>query len=59
MLEWVKSAIHYWNEGKDGRETQENRVSEFEAGYGQILEKAKKDVQDTIQKIVNKEKESY
>lgn len=43
MLEWVKSAIHYWNEGKDGRGTQENRVSEFEARYGQILEKAKKE----------------
>lgn len=43
MLEWVRSAIHYWNGVHKGGASDEDEVSRLEARYGEILKKAKEE----------------
>lgn len=43
MLEWIQSAIHYWNEVHEEGIADENEVARFEARYDEILEKAKEE----------------
>lgn len=43
MLEWIKSAIHYWKETAGEGKPDETRVSELETRYDEILKKAKEE----------------
>ena len=42
MLKWIQSAIHYYNVRKEeGADVCEEQVAQFEAGYDEIIEKAR------------------
>lgn len=43
MLEWVKSAIHYWNEWQESGVADDGKVGELERRYDQIIQKAEKE----------------
>ena len=43
MLEWIKSAIHYYNGRPEGAAVDEEQVAQFETRYDEIIEKAREE----------------